>query len=68
MATKRTLRLPDELAQKCKDTGVTKLFGGLMKSGGMPDGYTWYKLQRVIATQTCHAFELDMIQRHFDGE
>jgi len=56
----RTLQIPEESLQKMRETGPISLFKLLEEEGVLPDGYTFWQLQRTVQTGLCHEFEMDM--------
>ena len=56
----RTLQIPEEPLQKMRETGPISLFKLLEEEGALPDGYTFWQLQRTVQTGLCHEFEMNM--------
>ena len=56
----RTLQIPEEPLQKMRETGPISLFKLLEEECALPDGYTFWQLQRTVQTGLCHEFEMDM--------
>ena len=56
----RSLQIPEESLVKMRETGPINLFKLLEEEGALPDGYTFWQLQRTIQTGLCHEFEMDM--------
>ena len=56
----RTLQIPEESLASMREVGPVNLFKLLEEEGALPDGYTFWQLQRTIQTGLCHEFEMDM--------
>lgn len=56
----RTLQIPEESLANLREIGPVSLFKLLEEEGVLPDGYTFWQLQRTVQTGLCHEFEMDM--------
>ncbi len=59
----RTLQIPEESLANLREIGPVNLFKLLEEEGTLPDGYTFWQLQRTLQTGLCHEFEMDMFIR-----